>query len=128
MKKEEYAWGMEEDDFLKNEQLKMILSPHPLSFMNLQFLSIFLILWGAILGWLVGFSGYRHIFAENEWITIMVWGIVLLITGVIASLIAIRWRIFFLFLTIFLVGLAIVFWQNLYGSLGVFLPFYTIGP
>ena len=37
---------MPKDEPLKNEQVEKVLSPHPLSFMRLQSLCIFLIVWG----------------------------------------------------------------------------------
>jgi len=116
---------MKNDELLKNEKVEKVLSPHPLSFMRFQSLSLFLIIWGALIGWLVNFSEFKDMFA-NEWITIMVWGIVLLIAGVIASLVTIRWRIFFLYFSIFLGGLALILWQGWQNTAGTFIPFYTV--
>ena len=45
----------EKEEFLKNEIIEKSLSPHPLSFMKLQSLCLFLIIWGVIIGWLVNF-------------------------------------------------------------------------
>ena len=47
---------MAKDEQLENEQIEKTLSPHPLSFMKLQSLCIFLIIWGILVGWLVNFS------------------------------------------------------------------------
>ena len=86
---------MNEEELLKNERLEKTLSPHPLSFMRYQSLCIVLLIWGVLVGWMVNFSDIKKFFI-NPWITILVWGTILLITGIIASLITIRWRIFFI--------------------------------
>jgi len=103
---------MNNEDLLKNERIERELSPHPLSFMRYQSLAIFLLVWGVVLGWLINFSEYSSLFNSNEWYPIMVWGIVLLVFGVIASLLTIRWSIFFLYLAVFLGGIGVMLWQN----------------
>ncbi len=121
---------MDQDEHLENEKVEKVLSPHPLSFMKLQALCIFLIVWGILVGWLVNFSEYRSFFFNNEiilhWMVILVWGIVLLLVGVIASLITIRWSIFFMYLGIFAGGLGLMFWQGWETSADVFIPFYSL--
>jgi hypothetical protein len=116
---------MNKEDLLKNEKLERVLSPHPLSFMKYQSLCIFLIVWGVLMGWIVNF-GYTEMFSDNEWLPILVWGTVLLVAGIAASLITIRWRIFFLYLGVFLSGTGLVLWFGWMPSAGVFIPFYTI--
>lgn len=117
---------MENEEPLKNEKIEKVLSPHPLSFMRYQSLAIFLLIWGVIFGWLVNFSEFKSLFLGNEWYPVLVWGIVLLVSGVIASLTTIRWRIFFLYLVVFLGGLGLMLWLDWLSSSGVFIPFYTI--
>jgi len=117
---------MENEETLKNEKIEKILSPHPLSFMRYQSLAIFLLIWGVIFGWLVNFSEFRSLFNGNEWLPVLVWGVVLLVSGVVASLITIRWRIFFLYLLVFLGGLGLMIWLNWLSSSAIFIPFYTI--
>jgi len=117
---------MNDDELLKNEKVEKVLSPHPLSFMRFQSLCIFLIAWGVVVGWLINFSEYEGLFSGNEWYPAMVWGLVLLVVGVVASLITIRWSIFFLYLLIFLGGIGLILWQGWLGASGVFLPFYTV--
>jgi membrane protein YdbS with pleckstrin-like domain len=116
---------MREDELLNNERVEKVLSPHPLSFMGYQSLCIFLIILGIVIGWLVNFSDMKELF-ENYLISITVWGLVLLVVGVIASLITIRWRIFFLYLFIFLGGFGLILWQGWQDIIGVVLPFYTV--
>ena len=116
---------MNKEDLLENEKVEKILSPHPLSFMRLQSLCIFLIVWGVLLGWIVNI-GYKDLFGEPWLTTIPVWGLVLLLVGVIASLVTIRWVIFFLYLGVFAGGVALIFWLGLQESTGIFLPFYTV--
>jgi len=118
---------MDQDELLENEQVEKRLSPHPLSFMGLQSLSLFLIIWGLVIGWLVNFSEYKGLFAGNWMIVVAVWSLGLLVVGVIASLLTIRWRIFFLYLGIALGGIGLVIWQGWYDDVaGVALPYYTV--
>jgi membrane protein YdbS with pleckstrin-like domain len=114
-----------DEGILKDEKIEKVLSPHPLSFMRYQSLCIFLIVWGVVLGWLINFSGYRDMFL-GDGLPLLVWGIVLLVAGVAASLVTIRWSIFFLYLLIVLGGVGLILWQGWMDSTGVFLPFYTI--
>jgi len=118
----------EKEEFLENELIEKSLSPHPLSFMKLQSLCLFLIIWGVVLGWLVNFSEYKTLFSGNEWFILLAWGLVLLLVGVIASLIVIRWTIFFLYLGVFVSAIAFMIWQNWLNKdvAPVFIPFYSV--
>ena len=118
----------EKEEFLKNELIEKSLSPHPLSFMKLQSLCLFLIIWGVIIGWLVNFSEYKTLFIGNEWFILLAWGLVLLLVGVIASLLAIRWIIFFLYLAVFVGAIALMLWQNWLNkdAAPVFIPFFSV--
>ena len=116
---------MDQDELLENEKIEKLLSPHPLSFIGLQSLCIFLIVWGVLIGWLANFSELKNLFA-GDWIIILAWGLVLLIVGIIASLITIRWRIFFLYLVVFVCGIGIMFWIGAFDSAGIFIPFYMV--
>jgi len=116
---------MTQEELLNNEKVEKILSPHPLSFMKLQSLCIFLIVWGAVLGWMANFE-YAEYF-DTYWSVIVAWVIVLLIVGVFASLITIRWSILIMYLGIVALGIGLMFWQG--GWLNdskVFLPIYTV--
>lgn len=117
---------MDQDELLENEKVEKILSPHPLSFMGLQSLCIFLIAWGALIGWFANFSEWKDIWFGNYVSIIFAWSIVLLIVGVIASLLTIRWRIFFLYLGVVAGGIGLIFWQNWQDGSGVVIPYYTI--
>ncbi|RLF29038.1 MAG: hypothetical protein DRN05_02645 [Thermoplasmata archaeon] len=117
---------MEQEELLKNEEVEKVLSPHPLSFMKLQSLCIFLIVWGALIGWFVNFSEYKNLFV-NDWITTMTWGLGLLLFGIAASLIAIQWSIFLLYLTTFVLGILLMLWQGWIENSEIFIPFYTVG-
>ena len=98
---------MDQEEPLRNEHIERVLSPHPLSFMKLQFLCIFLIVWGVLVLWLVNFSEYTGVF-EKWYMVVVVWSLVLLLVGVIASLITIRWSIFFLYLGIVAGGIGLM--------------------
>jgi len=116
---------MNKNELLENEQIEKILSPHPLSFMGLQSLSIFLITWGIVVGWLVNFSEFTGYFS-NPWLIISLWGIIMMVVGVIASILTIRWRIFFFYLGVFAGGLIIILiFENLENT-GIIIPFYSV--
>jgi hypothetical protein len=118
----------EKEEFLENELIEKSLSPHPLSFMKLQSLCLFLIIWGVVLGWLVNFSEYKTLFIGNSWFIILAWGLVILLVGIIASLIAIRWTIFFLYLSVFVSAIVLLIWQNWLNNetAPIFIPFYSV--
>ena len=117
---------MDQEELLDNERVEKMLSPHPLSFMKLQSVCLFLIIWGVLFGWLINFSEYRELFSGNEWYPVLIWGTVLLLAGVIASLVAIRWSIFFLYLGVFAGWMGVMFSQGWLNNTGVFIPFYSI--
>lgn len=116
---------MNSEDLLKNEKVERVLSPHPLSFMNYQALCIFLIIWGVVIGWIINFSEWKGFFG-SEWVVFMVWAVVLLLVGIFASLITIRWRIFFFYLALIIGGIGLVLRLGLQKEVGVFIPSYTI--
>jgi len=118
---------MDQNESLENEQIEKILSPHPLSFMKLQSLCIFLIMWGVLVGWLVNFSEYRDLFASNAWFPVLAWGLILLLFGVVASLLTIKWSFFFMYLGVFTGGLGLMLWQDWLSEAGIFIPFYSVG-
>jgi hypothetical protein len=116
---------MEDEELLSNEIKEKIISPHPLSFMKYQSLCIFLLIWGIIFGWIVNSSVWAPSFTEFLF-SLSLWGIGLLLAGIIASLVTVRWRIFILYLTVFLTGTLIIFWQGIQDAIGLFAPIYTI--
>jgi len=111
-------------ELLKNEQIERVLSPHPLSFMKLQALCVFVIVWGLVVWWLTTYSDYKSIL--SEWYSLILWGLVLLFIGVAASLVAIRWTIFFLYLGVFAGALGLIFWQHWEKSIELLIPLYSI--
>ncbi|MBN1860055.1 MAG: PH domain-containing protein [Candidatus Thermoplasmatota archaeon] len=117
---------MERKELLKNEQIERMLSPHPLSFMKLQALCIFIIVWGVVVWWLTQFSTYSSTFDGNAWYPLILWGLVLLLIGVVASLLAIQWSIFFLYLGVFAGGTGLLFWQHWENESALFLMVYSI--
>ncbi|HDO19656.1 MAG TPA: hypothetical protein ENG74_02910 [Thermoplasmatales archaeon] len=117
-----------EEILLKDEHIEKILTPHPLSFMGLQSLWIFYLLWGFLLWWISSFSQYAYIF--NNWLVLLAvwWGIVLF-AGVVASLTAIRWRFFFMYLAILSLGTVLCWyfgWLFDAGSLKTFILLYSL--
>lgn len=119
------GWKMDQEEMLDRENIEKILSPHPLSFMGLQSLCIFLIVWGLIIGWLVNFSDYKSLFA-NPIIIIAVWSVGLLLVGIIASILTVLWRIFFLYLAIVIAGVGLGIWLGWIEYATIFYPMYTV--
>jgi membrane protein YdbS with pleckstrin-like domain len=117
---------MEKKELLKNEQVERVLSPHPLSFMKLQVLCIFVIVWGIVVWWLVEFSAYKGMFSGNMWYPLILWGLVLLLVGVVAWLVAIQFSIFLLYLGVFVGALGLIFWQHWESSTTLFLLVYSV--
>jgi membrane protein YdbS with pleckstrin-like domain len=117
---------MEKKDLLKNEQVERVLSPHPLSFMKLQALCIFVIVWGVVVWWLVEFSGYKGMFSGNIWYPLILWGLVLLLVGVVAWLVAIQFSIFLLYLGVFVGAVGLIFWQHWENNVSLFLLVYSV--
>lgn len=118
----------EEEILLKDEHVEKILTPHPLSFMGLQSLWLFILLWGVLLWWLATFSQYASIFS-NQFVFLGTWWGVTVLAGIIASLIAIRWRILFFYVGILLLGTIILWqtgWVNDVGIVKTFVLVYSI--
>jgi len=116
---------MDQEEPLRNEHVERVLSPHPLSFMKLQFLCIFMIVWGVLVLWLVNFSEFTNMF--DEWyMVIVVWGLVLLLVGVIASLITIQWSIFFLYLGIVAGGIGLMAALGWLDAAKLFIPVWSV--
>ena len=118
----------EEEILLKDEHVEKILTPHPLSFMGLQSLWLFILLWGVLLWWLATFSQYTFILS-NQLIFLGTWWGVTVLAGVIASLVAIRWRILFFYVGILLLGTIILWqtgWINDIGTVKTFVLVYSI--
>jgi len=111
-------------ELLKNEQIERVLSPHPLSFMKLQALCVFVIVWGLVVWWLITYSDYKIIL--SGWYSLILWGLVLLFIGIAASLVSIQWTIFFLYLGVFAGALGLIFWQNWENDIELFIPIYSI--
>jgi membrane protein YdbS with pleckstrin-like domain len=117
---------MDQSESLKNERVEKILSPHPFSFMGLQSLCIFLIVWGMVLLWLVNASEYKDALTVNPWFPVVVWALVLLIGAVLASLVLIRWSVFFLYLGIVAGAIGLIVWQNWIDASSLFIPVYSV--
>jgi hypothetical protein len=75
----------------------------------------------------VNFSEYQQLLSSNEWYPILIWGLVLLLVGVFASLLTIQWSIFFLYAGVFILGLALMLTQGWLADANIFIPFYSTG-
>ncbi len=116
-------------NLLEKEEVKKELQPHPLSFMNLHSLWLFLFIWGIFLGWLFH-SSYWNKLPNIEFLklssSVLVWFLGMLIFGVAASVLMIRWRILFAYIFAFASGVALLWLGNLWSYAEVFIPIYTI--
>lgn len=117
---------MKKIDLVQHEQVGKELTPHPLSFLNLHFLWIFPCIWGIFLLWLF-YSPYWKF--ENVTVTtgmsVFIWLLGLIMLGIIASLLLIRWRIFLGYCAL-CVGGVILTWEFDIGNVNLFLPLYTL--
>ena len=117
---------MNEEELLKNEKLEKILSPHPLSFMKYQSICLFLLIWGVLAFWIIDFSQFSKMLVSFEWYPIILWGIVLILAGVLIALLTIRWSVFVLYVAIFFLGTGLLIWQNWLRVASAFILVYTI--
>jgi membrane protein YdbS with pleckstrin-like domain len=118
---------------LDKEKIEREVIPHPLSFMGLQSICLFILVWGFVLLWLINspyWNGIENFFHGAVWpstiMAIVIWWVVLLVGGAIASLLAIRWRIFFTYLGILAIGTALMYWREWQGAYNWFIPIYSI--
>jgi len=117
---------MDKDDLLEGEQIERVVYPHPLSFMNYQSQCIILIIWGGIVWWLTKSSDYKGYFQDNPYVALILWGLMLLLIGVIASLILIQWRLFILHLIVFAVGAFTIVTEKWWSYSGEFIGLYSM--
>ncbi len=119
---------MKEFHALENEKVERKLMPHPLSFMHLHALWIFLAVWAAFLAWFFR-SSYWEKMPDMDIMQIggaaSLWLVGLVIGGVIASLLMIRWRIFFIYMAIFVVGMLLFWLGDVMDYITTFIPLYT---
>ena len=114
---------------LKDEKIEKEVMPHPLSLMGLQSLCLFILVWGIVFFWLVNsqyWPGIENWFgAATQIVALIIWWIILLVGGAIASLLMVRWRIFFIYLGVLACGTALIYWKGLQTDYW-FIPIYSI--
>jgi len=119
---------MKEFKALENERVERKLTPHPLSFMHLHALWIFLAAWAIFLAWFFR-SPYWNKMPDVEILQMggaaSLWLAGLAMAGVVASLLMIRWRIFFTYIAIFVVGMFLFWLGGVMEYLTTFIPLYT---
>lgn len=100
---------------LENEIIHQKFQPHKLSFIGLYILSIYIIIWTLFIFWLINSPYWDTVGSilpfESISIMILWWG-GLLTGGIIASLLLVKWRIFFIYLGILLIGTLTMHYQN----------------
>jgi membrane protein YdbS with pleckstrin-like domain len=79
-----------------------------------------------VVWWLIDFSSYKGFFSGSTWYPVLLWGLVLLLVGVAISLATIQWTIFFLYLGVFVGGVALIVSQGWLEEVNVFIPVYSI--
>jgi len=117
-----------EEDLLKGEKIERILTPHPFSFMGLQSLWFFLLIFGIILWWSTNYSQYSNFFGSSI-IVLAVWWAGLIIAGIVASLVSIRWRFFFLYISVASLGTFLAWkfnWLRDGGATSLFILVYSL--
>jgi membrane protein YdbS with pleckstrin-like domain len=119
---------MAKRDLLNNEELKLKLKPHPLSFLGLQMIPTALLALGIFLFWFFNTeqTGWVKVVSDFVATPYILWLIGLAIISVIESLALIRWRIFFAHMAIFAAGMLIVGKLNWWEQIEIFAPALTI--
>jgi membrane protein YdbS with pleckstrin-like domain len=79
-----------------------------------------------VVWWLIDFSSYKGFFSGSAWYPVLLWGLVLLLVGVAISLATIQWTIFFLYLGVFVGGVALIVSQGWLKEVNVFILVYSI--
>jgi len=112
-------------DLLQHEHIEEELTPHPLSFLHLHILWIFLFAWGIFLLWFFH-SPYWKFKDGNvdTGVSILIWLLGPIIFGIVASLLLIRWRVFFMY-CLFCIGGILLIWKFGIENVNLFLPIYT---
>ncbi len=111
---------------LENEKVEKKLTPHPLSFLNLHLLWLIPVLWGIFLAWFFNSAYWSGVGSADKWLSVLLWGVGILLLGIAFSIAFIRWRIFFSFALIVVLGIVLLWKWNLWGNVHIFLTLYTI--
>ncbi len=114
-------------NLLENEKIEKSLVPHPLSFVNLHLLWFAPVVWGIFLLWLYNSAHWKGIEGGVDMgATTLLWAVGLALFGIAASIAFVRWRIFFSFVAVIGLGLAMAWKWNLWSNAHLFIPLYTI--
>jgi membrane protein YdbS with pleckstrin-like domain len=76
--------------------------------------------------WVLNASEWQTYFVDNFLFSLSLWAIGLLLAGIVASLVTIRWSIFILYACIVASGTGFIFWLGLQDVISIFVPVYTI--
>ncbi len=114
-------------DRIDNETVETRLTPHVLSFMHLHLLWVIPFLWSVFLLWLYNAPVWDTInLGLDAPLAVVVWIAGLALIGIAASIVLVRWRIFFGYAAVIAAGLAIAWHFGLLNNATVFLPVYTM--
>jgi len=112
---------------LDNETVNTRLTPHVLSFIHLHLLWAVPVIWSIFLLWLYNAPVWDTInLGLDAPLATVVWGAGLALIGVAASIILVRWRIFFASAAVIAAGLVIAWQLGLWDTTALFLPIYTM--
>lgn len=112
---------------LDNETVKTKLTPHVLSFAHLHLLWALPVMWSIFLLWLYNAPVWETInLGLDAPLAAVVWIAGLVLIGVAASIVMVRWRIFFAYAAVIAIGLVVAWQLDLWSSLPLFLPLYTM--
>ncbi len=114
---------------LKGEKIQKEVIPHPISLMSLQSPCLFILVWGIVFFWLVHSQYWPGIEnwlgAGTQIVALVIWWVVLLAGGVVASLLLVRWRIFFIYLGVLACGTVLMYWEGLQTDYIWFISIYS---
>jgi membrane protein YdbS with pleckstrin-like domain len=112
---------------LDNETVKTRLTPHVLSFLHLHLLWAVPVMWSIFLLWLYNAPVWDTInLGLDAPLAIVIWGAGLAFIGIAASIVLVRWRIFFAYAAVIAIGLVLAWQLGLWDDTGMFLPAYTM--
>ncbi len=113
---------------LENEIIHQKFRPHKLSFIGSYILSTYIIIWSLFVFWLINSPYWDSVSSAlpfDSLSIIALWWVGLLAGGIIASLLLVKWRIFFIYLGILLVGTLIMHYQRWNFEYTFFIPAYA---
>jgi len=112
---------------LEGERVEKRLVPHVLSFAPLHLLWLAPVVWGVFLLWLYHAPVWRDInLGLESGLAPQIWLVGLVLMGIVASLLFVRWRILMGYAAVIAAALGMAWYWGLWDAARVFFPAYTI--